>query len=126
MSNGDEFVRVERVLAWAAVQTASAHRRCTLVARVRRFALAMHAENPRHEVPPRACVGHAKMVRRPPHIYTADEIDRIMHTAGHMPAKGRSYNPSKCYTCRLMFGPEKGFLTVAFSRVYNGRHSHRS
>ena len=67
MSNGDEFVRVERVLTWAAVQTASAQRRCTLVARVRRFALAMHAESPRHEVPPRACVGRAKMVRRPPH-----------------------------------------------------------
>jgi len=88
MSNGDEFVGVERVLAWAAVQTASAQRRCTLVARVRRFALAMHAENQRHEVPPRACVGHAKRVRRPPHIYTADEIARIMHTAGQMPAKG--------------------------------------
>ena len=88
MSNGDEFVRVERVLAWAAVQTVSPQRRCSLVARVRRFALAMHAESPRHEVPPRACVGHAKMVRRPPHIYTADEIDRIMHTAGQMPAKG--------------------------------------
>ena len=88
MSNGDEFVRVERVLAWAAVQTASAPRRCTLIARARRFALAMHAEDQRHEVPPRACVGHAKSVRPSPHIYTADEIHRILHTAGQMPAKG--------------------------------------
>jgi integrase len=55
---------------------------------VRRFALAMHAENPQHEVPPRDCVGHATIVRKSPYIYTADEIDRIMHTAGQMPAKG--------------------------------------
>ena len=88
ISHGEEFVHVERVLAWAAAQTPSAQRRCTLVARVRRFALAMHAENPRHEVPARGCVGHAKMVRRPPHIYTADEIDRILQAAGQMPANG--------------------------------------
>lgn len=88
MARADEFVRVERVVAWSAAQTPSAQRRCTLVARVRRFALAMHAENPRHEVPPRDCVGHAKIARRSPYIYTADDINRIMHTAGQMPAKG--------------------------------------
>jgi integrase len=87
-AHGDEFVRVERVLAWAAAQTPSAQRRQTLVARVRRFALAMHAESQRHEVPPRDCVGHAKIARKPPYIYSSDEIDRIMRTAGQMPAKG--------------------------------------
>jgi len=88
VAQGDEFIRVERVLAWAAAQTPSAQRRCTLVARVRRFALAMHAENPRHEVPPRDCVGHAKVARRSPYIYTADDIDSIMCAARQMPAKG--------------------------------------
>jgi integrase len=86
-AQGDEFIRVERVLAWAA-QTPSAQRRCTLVARVRRFALAMHAENPRHEVPPRGCVGHAKIARKTPYIYTSEDIFRIMRTASQMPAKG--------------------------------------
>jgi len=88
MGHGDKFVRVERVLAWAAAQTSSAQHRQRLVARVRRFALALHAENPQHEVPPRDCVGHAKVARRAPYIYTADEIDRVMRTAGQMPAKG--------------------------------------
>lgn len=88
MAHADEFVRVERVLAWSAAQTPSAHRRWKLVAQVRRFALAMHAENPRHEVPPRDCVGHVKIVRRSPYIYTADDIDRIMHSAAQMPVKG--------------------------------------
>jgi integrase len=88
MDHGDQFVGVERVLAWAAAQTSSAARRCTLVAQVRRFALAMHAENPRHEVPPRDCVGHAKVVRKSPYIYTTDDIDRIMGAAQQMPPKG--------------------------------------
>jgi integrase len=87
-AHGDEFVRVECVLAWAVAQTPSVQRRQPLVARVRRFALAMHAENPRHEVPPRDCVGHAKTARRPPYIYNTDEVDRIMRTASQMPAKG--------------------------------------
>jgi len=88
MAHGDEFVRVERVLAWAAAQIPSASRRCTLVARVRRFALAMQAENPRHEIPPRDCVGHVKVARKSPYIYTADDIDRIMLAAHQMPPKG--------------------------------------
>ncbi len=71
---------------WAA-QTPSVQRRRTLVAWVRRFALALHAENPRHEVPPQDCVGHAKAARRRPYIYTADDIDRIVRAARQMPTK---------------------------------------
>jgi integrase len=87
MAHGDEFVRIASVLAWAA-QTPSAQQRRRLVAQVRRFALAMRAENPRHEVPPRDCVGRATVARRPPHIYTAHDIDRIMRAARQMPTKG--------------------------------------
>jgi len=88
MAHGDEYVRVERVLAWASAQTPSAPQRCTLVARVRRFAIAMHAEDPRHEIPPRDCVGRATAARKSPHIYTVDEVDRIMRAAHQMPPKG--------------------------------------
>jgi len=88
MARGDEFVRVETALAWATAQTPSAQRRYELVARVRRFALATQAENPRHEVPARDCVGHAKIARRPPYIYAPEEIDHIMRTAAQMPAQG--------------------------------------
>jgi integrase len=88
MAHGDEFVRVERVLVWAVAQTPSPQRRQRLVARVRRFALALQAENPKHEVPPRDCLGHAKQERKAPYIYTAEEIERLMEAAGQMPAKG--------------------------------------
>lgn len=86
-ARGDDFIRVERVLAWAA-QTPSTPRRRTLVARVRQFAKAMHAEDARHEVPPRDCEGHAKVARRLPYIYTAEEIDRLMRSARQLPTAG--------------------------------------
>lgn len=81
MAHGDQFIRVDRVLAWVTSETASAFMRCRLVARVRRFAIDMQAEDPRHEVPPRDCFGRAKVARQSPYIYTADEIERIMRAA---------------------------------------------
>ena len=88
MAHGDQFIRVERVLAWVTAETPSATRRSRLVARVRRFALDMQAEDPRHEVPPRDCFGRAKYVRKSPYIYTADEIERILCVAHQMPQEG--------------------------------------
>ena len=87
VARGDSFIRFERVLAWGAL-TLSAPRRRTLVARVRQFAKAMHAEDARHEVPPIDCEGHAKVVRTPPYIYTSDDIDRLMQSARQMPTTG--------------------------------------
>lgn len=87
-ARGDDFIRVERVLTWAA-QTPSAPRRCTLVAQVRQFAKAMYAEDARHEVPPWGCEGHAKVARRLPYIYTADDIAALMRSARQIPTTGR-------------------------------------
>lgn len=85
---GDDFIRVERVLAWAD-QRPSAPRRCILIARVRQFAKAMNAEDHRHEIPPKNCEGHAKVVRRAPYIYTADEIDRLIRSALQSSTQGK-------------------------------------
>lgn len=86
--SGDSFIRVDRVLAWAAL-TSSAPRRRTLIARVRQFAYTMHAEDTRHEVPPKNYEGHAKGVRKLPYIYSAAEIDLLMQCASQRPASGR-------------------------------------
>jgi integrase len=86
-AQGDTFVRNERVLAWAA-QTSSAVMRHTRVARVRRFAIAMQAEDPRHEVPSRDCAGWTQVVRKAPYIYTPEEIGQLMAAAGRLPADG--------------------------------------
>jgi hypothetical protein len=55
-AQGDRFVHVDRVLEWARQAPSSAQRRNRLVT-VRRFALALHAEDSRHEVPPADALG---------------------------------------------------------------------
>lgn len=93
---GDDFIRVERVLTWAN-QTSSAPRRRVLIARLRQFAKAMNAEDHRHEIPPKNCEGRAKVVRRAPYIYTADEIDRLIQSALQSPAQ-RKIHPETLAT----------------------------
>lgn len=77
---GDETVRSDRVLEWAAL-TPSARRRRVLFQTVRRFALTLQAEDPRHEVPAANAFGRAVFQRSSPHIYTTDEIARLMRAA---------------------------------------------
>jgi integrase len=48
---------------------------------IRRFALALCAEDIRHEVPAADALGHATFRRRTPHIYTPDEIIRLLGAA---------------------------------------------
>lgn len=76
-ARGDEVVLAARVLEWAREAPSPAQRRNRLLA-VRRFALAMRAEDPRHEVPAADALGHARHERVRPHIWSADEIARLM------------------------------------------------
>ena len=48
---------------------------------VRRFALALHAEDPRHEVPSADLFGRASRRRRTPYIYSPEEIRRLIDAA---------------------------------------------
>ena len=50
-AHGDEFVQVARVLDWAGRAPSPPQRRNRL-STVRRFAMALHAEDRRHELPP--------------------------------------------------------------------------
>lgn len=77
---GDRYVRSARVLAWAAKAPSPEHRRSRLLT-VRRFALAMHAENARHQVPGTEALGHATIKRRSPYIYAPHEIERLLQAA---------------------------------------------
>jgi integrase len=77
---GDEFVRVDRVLDWAS-RAPSPAQRCNRVREVRRFALAMRAEDARYEVPAADAMGRAFHRRRIVHIYTPDEISRLVRAA---------------------------------------------
>ena len=79
-AHGDEFVRRDRVLDWAS-QAPSPPQRRNRIVMIRRFALALCAEDIRHEVPAADALGHATFRRRTPHIYTPDEIIRLLGAA---------------------------------------------
>jgi len=79
-AQGDVVVRAQSVMEWASEAPSPPQRRNRLLT-VRRFALAMHAEDPCHEVPATDVFGHACFERVRPHIYSADEIARLMCAA---------------------------------------------
>jgi integrase len=83
----DEQVRSERVLAWA-VQAPSPCQRRNRLLTVRRFALALQAEDARHEVPAADALGRAPYQRRTPHLYTPDEIARLLDAAARLRPAG--------------------------------------
>lgn len=84
---GDEFLRIDRIFKWVA-RTPSVRRRRRMLLTIRRFALAAQAEDPRHEVPAMGSFGRADAGRQSPHIYTADEISRLLQAAGRMSTQG--------------------------------------
>ena len=80
---GDRYVKTARVLEWAALAQSPAQRRSRLLT-VRSFALAMHAENARHEIPARDAFGSNGFRRRSPYIYSAKEIARLIKAASEL------------------------------------------
>jgi integrase len=84
---GDRYIRNARVLAWAAQAPSPEHRRTRLLT-VRRFALVLHAENVRHQVPAADALAHAKVKRRPPYIYGPEEIARLVRAAARLEPAG--------------------------------------
>ncbi|MEY8802252.1 tyrosine-type recombinase/integrase [Leisingera sp. XS_AS12] len=80
---GDRYVHTARVLEWAAFAPSPRQRRNRLLT-VRRFALALSAENRRHEIPPADALGHGPSERRIPYIYSADEIAALMQAASSL------------------------------------------
>jgi integrase len=81
--SGDEFVSAARVVDWAAQAPSPAQRRNRLLT-IRRFALALRAEDPRHEIPPDNVFGHPERRRRKPYIYTPNEIAQLLDAAARL------------------------------------------
>lgn len=80
---GDEVVNSNRVIDWAAQAPSAAQRRNRLLM-VRRFALALRAEDSRHEVPPADAFGTSGPRRRKPYIYAPEEIARLLAAAARL------------------------------------------
>lgn len=86
-AHGDEFVRVARVLDWAARAPSRPQRRNRLLT-ARRFALALRAEDPRHELPATDALGRGRFERRAPHIYAPDDVAALMKAAAELQPSG--------------------------------------
>lgn len=80
---GDPHVRTQTATAWAtaARSTWQRERRLRAVAGFARYA---RAEDPRHEVPPIGVFGR-RHVRPRPHIYSPDELRRLLDAASRLP-----------------------------------------
>lgn len=81
MARGEQFTEIGGMLVWAsAVHTTDGiHDRLNTV---RHFAVWLHAEDERHEVPPRDALGRRQRRRRPtPHVLTVSEIGRVLEAA---------------------------------------------
>lgn len=81
------FITTELALRWATqprgVQTATWARRLSIV---RRFAVWVHATDPRTEIPPQSLLP-ARHRRKPAHIYSDAEIPQLMEAAAGLPSR---------------------------------------
>ena len=87
MTRGDDVIVADTMLGWArdASSSAAAGKRLSVG---RRFAVWLHAEDPRHEVPPRNVFGLTTRRRPAPHLLTDAEIATLMAAALSLPPKG--------------------------------------
>jgi len=85
-ARGDDFVRSSTALAWAK-EAPSPEQRRERLGFVRRFARRMQAEDDRYELPPSRAFGRLTRRRRVPHIYTRDEIRRLLEAASRLGPK---------------------------------------
>ena len=76
-ARGDSHVKAQSVLEWTR-RSSSALQRRRLVLLVRRFALTMAAEDPRHEAPPADIVPRAPRARPKPYIYSSAEVAALL------------------------------------------------
>jgi len=86
-ARGDQVVSADRVLAWAVLAPSPEQRRNRLL-EARRFAIAMHAQDSRHEIPAADALGRGLSTRRIPFIYSEDDIHRLMAAAASLAPAG--------------------------------------
>ncbi|MCU0884632.1 MAG: tyrosine-type recombinase/integrase [Beijerinckiaceae bacterium] len=96
---GDDWITTDRVLSWAATAPTAARAR-TWLSTVRNFAIAMHAEDDRHEIPPAEAFGRNVKRRPPPHILSVEDIRSLLYATRRLPPVA-SITP---HTWRCMFG----------------------
>jgi integrase len=112
---GEHVITTATVREWALQAPSPEQRRNRLLA-VRRFALSLHAEDSRHEVPSADLFGRASRRRRTPYIYSPEEVRRLIDAAQRLGPNGSI----RSLTYATMFG----LIAATGMRVFGGdRHS---
>jgi integrase len=85
-AEGASYITTELALRWA-TQPAKAHPTAWAwrLGRVRRFAIWYSATEPRTEIPPAGLLPH-RYRRKPPHIYSDEEIERLLRRTQQLPS----------------------------------------
>jgi integrase len=79
-TRGEECVLCHTVIEWAGLTISTAQKRNRLLT-VRRFSMTMRSATNKYEIPPRDAFGRHVGIRRLPHIYTPEEIQRLLASA---------------------------------------------
>lgn len=98
-ARGDEYTFADRMIEWASMAPSEQRSREWLRV-ARHFAISLHAENDRNEIPPRDAFGRGKRQRPRPHIMSPDDVKLIMRAAFAVPPVA-SITP---YTCHYIIG----------------------
>jgi integrase len=85
-ARGEDHIRAETAIAWA-LQAATPGQRHRHFQRVVQLARYLHAEDPRHEIPP-DCHFPGKRQRPVPYIYAPDEARRLVEAAARLRPAG--------------------------------------
>src|SRR5215831_12061840 len=97
--HGDTFMCADRMLEWAS-QAPSHRQQCVRLRVIRLFARALHADDPRHEIPDQEALGKCPRSAHIPRIYSDGEIARITEAARRIPPAD-SLNP---HMYSMLFG----------------------
>ena len=78
----ETFIRYETALEWASASaSASRNERVSKLRAVHAMACWLHAEDPRHEVPPRDALGHLSKRRPQPYLVSVPDIQKLLTAA---------------------------------------------
>lgn len=96
VTSGDDIIRADAMIRWAQ-QTSSNDQARRRLAVGRRFALWLRAEDERHEVPHKECLGRLRYQQRTPTLLSDDQIRMLMDAALQLPPVG-SITPHTMHT----------------------------
>ncbi len=86
-AKGDTIVRTRTVLQWARARGGSPLRSCVRLRVLIHLARYLKAEDERHEVPPEGVFGRHRPRRRPPFVFTPQQVKALVREAGTLGPK---------------------------------------